>query len=90
VGRHCIINTRASIDHECVLEDAVEIGPGAILTGVIRVETAAWVAAGATVLPRVTIGADAIVGAGALVTRDVAPSTTVIGVPAHVMKTMKG
>jgi len=85
IGRHCIINTRASVDHECVLEDGTEIGPGAILTGVVRVETGAWVAAGATVLPRLTIGADAIVGAGAVVTRDVPPSMTVIGVPARAM-----
>jgi UDP-3-O-[3-hydroxymyristoyl] glucosamine N-acyltransferase len=41
------------------------------------------VGAGATLLPAVVIGADAIVGAGALVTRDVAPGTRVMGVPAR-------
>lgn len=85
LGRHCIVNTRAGIDHECLLEDGVEIGPGATLTGCVRVGTAAWIAAGATVLPRIRIGADAIVGAGAVVVRDVPSSTTVVGVPAKVM-----
>jgi sugar O-acyltransferase (sialic acid O-acetyltransferase NeuD family) len=84
VGDHCILNTRSSIDHECRLADAVEIGPSATLTGVVSVETAAWIAAGAIVLPRLRIGADAIVGAGAVVTRDVAAGVTVVGVPARI------
>lgn len=82
LGRQCIINTKASVDHENILDDGVEIAPGATLCGCIRVGTAAWVCAGATVLPRVKIGADAIIGAGAVVTKDVAAGVTVLGVPA--------
>jgi putative colanic acid biosynthesis acetyltransferase WcaF len=44
----------------------------------IRVEDGAWVAARATVLRGVTVGADAVVGATALVTRDVPPGGTVL------------
>jgi sugar O-acyltransferase (sialic acid O-acetyltransferase NeuD family) len=82
LGRQCIINTKASVDHECVLEDGVEIAPGATLCGLVCVQVNGWVCAGATILPRLTIHADAVVGAGAVVTRDVPPGTTVIGVPA--------
>lgn len=82
VGRQCIINTKASVDHEDVLEDGVEVAPGATLCGLVHVGVNGWVCAGATVLPRVRIGADAIVGAGSVVTHDVPDGVTVVGIPA--------
>ena len=42
-----------------------------------------WLGASAIVLPGITVGDGAIVGAGAVVTRDVAPGTTVVGNPAR-------
>ena len=43
-----------------------------------------WIGGGAIILPGVRIGDDALVGAGAVVTRDVAPGATVVGNPARV------
>lgn len=83
LGRACIVNTGASVDHEDILEDGAEVAPGAILCGIVHMGIASWVCAGATVLPRIRIGADAIVGAGAVATRDVPSATTVVGVPAR-------
>lgn len=80
-----IINTSASIDHECRLGCGVHVGPGAVLTGCVEVGDCAFVGAGAVVLPRIRIGEDAIVGAGAVVTKDVAAGTTVCGCPARVI-----
>jgi acetyltransferase-like isoleucine patch superfamily enzyme len=45
-----------------------------------------WVGTGATILPGVTIGDDAVVGAGSVVTRDVEARTVVAGVPAKVIR----
>lgn len=83
LGDVCIVNHRASVDHECVLENGVTVAPGATLCGCVRVGEDAFIGAGATILPRVTIGAGAMVGAGAVVTRDVAPGAVVIGNPAQ-------
>jgi acetyltransferase-like isoleucine patch superfamily enzyme len=52
----------------------------------VRIGRGVWIGAGATVLPGVTVGDDAVVAAGAVVTRDVAPRTLVGGVPATVMR----
>lgn len=45
-----------------------------------------WIGAGATVLPGVTIGENSVVGAGAVVTKDVPANTVVAGNPARIIK----
>lgn len=82
IGEQCIINTKASVDHECILGNGVEISPGATLCGCINVESRVWVGAGATILPRLNIGEDSIIGSGAVVTENVPAGVTVVGVPA--------
>ena len=57
-----------------------------IVAAPISIERNAWLGAGATVLQGVTVGEDAVVAAGAVVTRDVPPATLVAGVPARVVK----
>lgn len=84
VGEACIINTRASVDHECVLGRGVHIAPGAILAGCVTVGDFSLVGVGAVVLPRVRIGRHAIVGAGSVVTRDVPDNKVVYGNPARI------
>ncbi|MBS1526176.1 MAG: sugar O-acetyltransferase [Bacteroidetes bacterium] len=48
----------------------------------------AWIGAGATILPGVTVGENAVVAAGAVVNKDVPANTVVAGVPAKVIKTI--
>jgi len=55
----------------------------------IEIGDGAWLASRVTVLPKVRIGAGAIVAAGAVVTRDVPPNTLVAGVPARVIRTLE-
>lgn len=85
IGQQCVISMRAIIlTHQDVgkrplgaklpkRKSAVVLAPGA------------YVGAGAIILPGVRVGARAVVGAGAVVTKDVAPATIVIGVPAREM-----
>jgi len=57
-----------------------------IVAAPIAIERNVWLGAGATVLQGVTVGTDAVVAAGAIVTRDVPPRTLVAGVPARVLR----
>lgn len=82
IGAGVIINSGAIVEHDVVIGDWAHIAPGADLAGAVCVETLALVGLGSRILPGRIIGAETIVGAGAVVTRDVEPQTTVRGNPA--------
>jgi sugar O-acyltransferase (sialic acid O-acetyltransferase NeuD family) len=87
VGRGVIINTSAVVEHDVALSDGVHVAPGAIVLGGASIDEAALVGSGARILPGRRVGSDAVVGAGAVVTRDVLPGTFVVGVPAVELRT---
>lgn len=88
------IGDRVSIGHHSVFVTAHhEVGPPSFRAGAnigrpILVEDGSWIAAGATLLPGVTVGQSSIVAAGAVVTRDVPANVLVGGVPARPIKTL--
>lgn len=57
--------------------------------GKIVIEDDAWIGTGAIILPNVTVGRGAVVGAGAVVTKDVPPYTVVVGIPARPIKRIR-
>jgi sugar O-acyltransferase (sialic acid O-acetyltransferase NeuD family) len=83
VGRHSILNTQATIEHDCVLADGVHIAPGATLCGGVQVGRCALVGAAAVIIPLLHIGAHAQIGAGAAVVDAVPEHARVSGVPAR-------
>jgi acetyltransferase-like isoleucine patch superfamily enzyme len=60
-----------------------------LVPGHIHIKRNAWIGAGATILPGVTIGENAVVAAGAVVSKDVPANTVVGGVPAKTIKTIE-
>lgn len=83
IGKGCILNTGCLIDHDIVLEDYVHISPGAHLAGNVRIGRRTWVGIGSTVINNIEIASDCIIGAGAVVIRDVTESGVFSGVPAR-------
>lgn len=79
LGRQCIINNHALVEHEAILDDAVEVAPGATVLGLTSIGVNTLVGASATVLSRLKIGSDVTIGDGAVVSADVADKQTVAG-----------
>ncbi len=88
VGRACIVNTAAIIDHECVIGDGVHICPGAVLAGCVEVGRYATIGTGAIILPRAVIHEGAVVGAGAVVTKNIPAYTVAAGNPARILRSL--
>ena len=83
IGRGCIINTCASVDHDCEIGDFVHIAVGSHLSGTVKIGDETWVGAGATVSNNVNICGGCMIGAGALVIKSITESGTYVGVPAQ-------
>lgn len=83
IGANTILNTRSSIDHDCVIGAHVHIAPGTVLSGGVAIGDGAHLGTGAVVIQGQTIGEGAVVGAGAVVVRNVPSSSKVMGVPAR-------
>jgi len=83
IGAGCIINTGAKLDHDNVIADFVHIAGNSYLAGTVEVGKYTMIGAGATVSNNVSICADCMIGAGAVVVKDIAGSGTYVGVPAR-------
>jgi sugar O-acyltransferase (sialic acid O-acetyltransferase NeuD family) len=87
IGRHFHANLYSYVEHDSVIGDFVTFAPGVKCNGNVIVEDHAYIGAGAIIKQGkpgrpLMIGKGAVVGMGAVVTRDVAPGVTVVGNPA--------
>jgi acetyltransferase EpsM len=86
IGENVIVNTSASVDHECVIEAGVHIRPGAHLGGRVKVGRGTWLGIGDVVKDRVEIGSHSIVGAGAVLLQNLPDGVVAYGVPATIKR----
>jgi sugar O-acyltransferase (sialic acid O-acetyltransferase NeuD family) len=90
IGKHFHANLYSYIEHDCVIGDFVTFAPGVHCNGNVVIEDYAYIGSGALLKhgkpgKPLRIGRGAVVGMGAVVTKNVAAGTTVIGNPARVM-----
>ncbi len=86
IGNHCIINTGAIVEHDNVIEDFAHISIGTKLAGIVKIGKKTWVGAGAVVIIGINICEDCMIGAGAVIVRNIEEPGTYVGVPAKKIK----
>lgn len=91
IGKHFHANLYSYVEHDCVIGDYVTFAPGVHCNGNVVIEDHAYIGTGAILRQGrpgapLVIGRGAVVGMGAVVTRSVAPGTTVVGNPARVLR----
>lgn len=83
IGKGCIINTGATVDHDNLIGNYVHVSPGSHLAGTVTVGQESWLGIGSIVSNSVSIVSGCIIGAGAVVIRDIVEVGTYFGVPAR-------
>ena len=86
IGRHCIINTGAVVEHDNEIGDFVHVSVGARLCGGVRIGTGTWIGAGASVRNNVSVCENVMIGVGSVVVKDIIRPGTYMGVPAVFQK----
>ncbi|MDO8880215.1 MAG: acetyltransferase [Coriobacteriia bacterium] len=89
IGANVILNTACTVDHDCIIGDHAHVGPGANLCGGASVGEGALIGVGACAMPRVSIGAWSVVGAGSAVTSDLPDGMVCVGVPSRPLHPVK-
>jgi len=82
VGRHVIMNTASTIDHDAIVGDFVHLCPGVHLAGVVELGDGVMMGVGSSAIPGTNVGAWTTVGAGSCVIRDIPGHVVAVGVPA--------
>lgn len=86
IGKHCIINTGAIIEHDNIIEDFVHISPNVALGGTVKIGKNTHIGIGSTIKNNITICKNCKIGAGAVVVKDIEEAGTYVGVPAKKYK----
>lgn len=89
IGEHCIINTAATVDHDCEIQDFVHISPNVAIAGNVQIGVGTHIGIGAVVIPGIKIGKWVTVGAGAVIIKDIPDFAVVVGSPGKIIKYSK-
>ncbi len=80
-----LLNLNVTVGHDCVIGAASVVNPGVAISGGCHIGRGCLLGVGAIVLEHLTLATGVIVGAGSVVTKDVAAGMTVVGIPARAL-----
>lgn len=91
VGDFCIFNLNATIGHDVIVDDFVNLAPGAHISGNVHIGTRCWVGTGAVINQgnndaKLHVGAGTVIGSGSVVVKSCEPGAVYVGIPAKRIK----
>lgn len=89
IGRHCILNTKSSVDHDAVINDFVHIASGATICGASEIGECTWIGAGSVIKQGIHIGKNCMIGAGSVVVKNIPNNVVAFGNPCKVIRENK-
>ncbi|HSV68515.1 MAG TPA: acetyltransferase [Methylibium sp.] len=91
VGDFTVFNLNATIGHDSIIEDFVNLAPGVHVSGNVHIRSRCWVGTGAAInqgsgAAKLEIGRDTVIGSGSVVVRSCDPEAVYVGIPAKRIK----
>ena len=86
IGRHVIVNLDCTIGHDAILGDYTTVLPSVNVSGFVKTGECVNIGTGTAIIQGVSIGENTVVGAGAVVVKDLPANCTAVGAPAKVIK----
>ena len=86
IGSHTIINLDCTVGHDAVISDFVTVYPSVNISGNVCIESCVEIGTGSQIIQGLHIAENTIIGAGAVVIRDLPSNCTAVGSPAKPIK----
>jgi sugar O-acyltransferase (sialic acid O-acetyltransferase NeuD family) len=86
LGCHVIVNLGCTVGHDSIIEDFVTISPGVNISGNVTIGIGTDLGTGSKIIQGINVGSWTVVGAGAVVSRELPANVTAVGVPARIIK----
>lgn len=86
IGNFTFFATGAQVEHDCVIEDFASISAGSVTGGYVKLGKYSALTLGVTVLDRINIGENSVVGAGSLVLKDLPNNVLAYGNPCKIIR----
>jgi sugar O-acyltransferase (sialic acid O-acetyltransferase NeuD family) len=87
IGDFCLFLTGAQLDHNSVMHDFASISAGSITGGKVNIGKYSAITLGVTIMDRITIGQNTVVGSGSLVVKNLPDNVLAYGSPAKIIRT---
>lgn len=86
IGKHVILNLSCTVGHDTIIEDNCSFMPSVNISGEVKIGKGVYCGTGAKIINQLEIGENSIIGAGAVVSKDIPANCTAVGVPAKPIK----